>query len=60
MSTVYNPESDIIAEIERLELQVREIRKRIEHAASEADRSVLNRQIEEILAQINHLRTKLD
>jgi len=59
MSTVYNPESDIIAEIERLELESRDIRKRIEHAHSNEDKRVLNKQLEELKQQIEVLRSKL-
>ena len=54
MSAVYNPESDIMAEIERLELEARDIRRRVEHAAHEADKRVLNRQLEELKQQIEH------
>jgi len=35
MSAVYNPESDLIAEIERLELESRDIRRRVELAQYE-------------------------
>jgi len=59
MSAVYNPESDIIAEIERLELEARDIRRRVEHAHNEEDKRVLNRQLDEIKQQIEHLRTRL-
>jgi predicted nucleic acid-binding Zn-ribbon protein len=59
MSAVYNPESDVIAEIERLELESRDIRKRIEHARSEQDKRVLNKQLEELKQQIEFLRTRL-
>jgi hypothetical protein len=59
MSAVYNPEADVIAEIERLELESRDIRKRIEHAHSANDKRVLNKQLEEIKAQIEFLKTKL-
>ena len=59
MSAVYNPESDIIAEIERLELEARDIRRRVEHAHTDQDKRVLNRQLEEIKTQIEHLRSRL-
>lgn len=59
MSTIYNPESDTIAEIERLELEVRDIRRRVEHAHSEADKRVLNRQIDELKERIEFLRRQL-
>ena len=59
MSSVYNPESDTIAEIERLELEARDIRRRVEHAHNAEDNRVLNRQLEEIKTQIEHLRSRL-
>lgn len=60
MSTVYNPEAEVIAQIERLELEVRDVRRRIEHAHSESDKRVLNKQIDEMKAEIDFLRTKVD
>ena len=59
MSQVYNPESDTVAEIERLELESRDIRRRVEHARTEADKRVLNRQLTELHEQIEFLRARL-
>jgi peptidoglycan hydrolase CwlO-like protein len=59
MSTVYNPESEIIAQIERLELEAREIRRKVEHAPKEEDKRVLNRQLKEIEDEIAMLRKRL-
>ena len=59
MSAIYNPESEIIAEIERLELEAREIRRRVEHAHSAEDKRVLNKQLEELKTQIEVLRSRL-
>jgi polyhydroxyalkanoate synthesis regulator phasin len=59
MSTVYNPESDRVAEIERLELEARDIRRRIEHMVSQADRDVLNEQLEELRERVKVLRAWL-
>jgi hypothetical protein len=59
MSTVYNPEADIMAEIERLELEARDIRKRVEHAHREEDKRVLNRQLKETEDQVEFLRQRL-
>jgi len=52
MSAVYNPESDIIAQIERLELDARQLRRTIEHVRGPEDRRVLNRQLQELKDQI--------
>ena len=59
MSVVYNPEAEIIAEIERLKLQAREIRRSVEHARSQEDRRVLNRQLQELKDQIEFLCQRL-
>ena len=59
MSTTYNPESETIAEIERLELEARDIRRRIEHARNAEDKRVLNRQIKEVEEQVELLRSRL-
>jgi hypothetical protein len=59
MSQVYNPESEVISQIERLELNARDIRRRIEHARTQQDKKVLNRQIEEIKQDITILRSRL-
>ena len=54
-----NPESEIIATIESLELQVRSIRKRIEHAPTDEDERVLNQQIGELTTEIARLKERL-
>lgn len=59
MSQVYNPETEVIAEIERLELEARDVRRKIEHARNDADRRVLNRQLSELKEQIEHLRSRV-
>ena len=59
MSHVYNPESETVAEIERLELEARDVRRRVEHARAEEDKRVLNRQLEELKDQIEFLRSRL-
>lgn len=59
MSQVYNPESETIAEIERLELESRNVRRRVEHARNEQDKRVLNRQLQEMQDQIKYLRSRL-
>ena len=57
--SVYNPESDCMAEIERLELEARDIRRRIEHVRTEQDRRVLNRQLQELEEQVGYLQARL-
>ena len=59
MSTVYNPESDIAAQIERLEIESRDIRRKIEYVQNENDRRVLNRQLKETEEEITNLQAKL-
>jgi peptidoglycan hydrolase CwlO-like protein len=59
MSTIYNPEADIAARIESLEIEARDMRRKIEHAQNENDRRVLNRQLKEIEEEITNLQAKL-
>ena len=59
MSTVYNPESQLIEEIERLELEARNIRRKIEHVINESDKRVLNRQLKELSDEITLLQARL-
>ena len=59
MSQVYNPESDVVAEIERLELEARQVRRSVEHARNEADKRVLNRQLNELREQIEFLKSRV-
>ena len=59
MSAVYNPESDVIAEIKRLELEARQMRRTIEHVSGQEDRRVLNRQMQELKDQIEFLRQRV-
>ena len=59
MSSVYNPEADVIAEIERIEMVARDLRRSIEHAKNPEDRRVLNRQLQELQDQIGFLRQRV-
>lgn len=59
MSTIYNPEADVMAEIERLEIEARELRRKVEHAKGEEDKRVLNHQMIETQQRIDALRTRL-
>jgi hypothetical protein len=59
MSNVYNPEAETMAEIERLELETRDIRHRIEQAKNVEDKRVLNRQLAELEGQIEFLKKRL-
>ena len=59
MSTVYNPEAEIISEIERLELEARDIRRKVERVQSDTDRRVLNKQLTELQQEIEVLRSRL-
>jgi len=56
MSTIYNPESETIAQIERLEFEASQMRRRIEHLRTPADRRSLNKLLAEVKAEIEHLR----
>jgi hypothetical protein len=59
MSQVYNPESELIAEVEKLELEAREYRRKIEHAHNNEDRRAMNRLLGEVRDRIAFLQRKL-
>lgn len=59
MGSIYNPEADLIAEIERLEIEARDIRRRMENAKSDEDKRVLGKQLAELEQQVEFLRKKL-
>jgi hypothetical protein len=59
MSQVYNPESDLIAEIEKLELEAREFRQKIEHVRNAEDRRVMNRLLGEVRDRIGFLKRRI-
>jgi nucleoside-triphosphatase THEP1 len=59
MSQVYNPEAEVIAEIEKLELDAREFRRKVEHVRNAEDRRVLNRLLGELRDRISFLKRKL-
>jgi hypothetical protein len=59
MSTVYNPEADRIADVERLEMQCRNLRRQVERSMNAEDRRILNRQLADAIAEIEFLRKQL-
>lgn len=54
--TSHRSEASIRADIERLANDARSIRRTIEHARTEADKRVLNRQLTELQLQMDVLR----
>lgn len=52
-------ESEAISRIEQLELSLRDLRRKVEHAPAASDRRVLNRQMAELQQEIELLRRKL-
>lgn len=59
MTDIKLTEAQIIETIERLEVQIRDTRKRLEQARSEVDKQILMRQIDDDIKQIEQLRAKL-
>jgi urease accessory protein UreE len=59
MSQVYNPETEVISEIEKLELEARDFRRKIERAHTNEDRRVMNRLLTELRDRITFLRRQL-
>jgi hypothetical protein len=52
-------EAEVIARIERLELDARDARRRIDYARNAEDRRVLNRQLEDIKQEVARLQSRL-
>lgn len=59
MSAVYNPEAETVATIERLELDARDLRRRLERCRNEEDRRVLNRLLQEAQEDIERLQRRV-
>lgn len=59
MSTVYNPEAETIAEIEKLEIELPGLLRRLARASSEDDKRVLQQQIDEVQQAIAALRGRV-
>lgn len=53
---MFNSEADTIARIEALEIEARDIRRRLEASRSELDQAVLRHQISELRAEIVRLK----
>jgi TATA-binding protein-associated factor Taf7 len=56
---IAHTEREMAAQIERLELRVRETRRKVEHAHTPADKRVLNKQLGELIDEIQYLRRRL-
>lgn len=56
---MFNPEAEWIARIESAELEIRSIRRRIEHAPTPGDKRVLDHQIGELTTEIARLKERL-
>ncbi len=59
MSQVYNPESSVMEQIERLSLEARDVRRRVDYARSPQDRRVLNRLLQDLEQQVKSLQDRL-
>jgi hypothetical protein len=59
MSAVYNPEAETKAQIERLELESRDLRKRLATARKRQDKRSLEHLMKEAEGQITVLRQRL-
>ena len=59
MSQVYNPESHVREQIERLSLEARDLRRRVERSINPLDRRVLNQQLRDLEEQVQCLQARL-
>jgi hypothetical protein len=56
---VYNPEADTIAEIERLELELQDLLRRVVRMQNPEDQRVVNRQINELKEEVALLQARV-
>jgi hypothetical protein len=59
MSSTYNRETEIAAQIERLELESSDLRRRAAGAIREPDKNILLLQLNELAQEIKGLRERL-
>ena len=59
MSEAYNPESETYAELQRLEIEARQLAKRRDDAPNDGDRETIGRQLTEVEARIEKLKKRL-
>ena len=59
MSAVYNPEAETIAQIEKLEMETRDLRKRLAAARKREDKRSLEHLVKETEEQIAVLRKRV-
>ena len=59
MSEVYNPESEGFQQLEALEMEARDLAKRRDQAASNTERAVIEKQLQEAENRVAILKKKL-
>lgn len=59
MSAVYNPEAEMVAELERLEMEAKLVARRLEMARNEEDQRVLRRQLKEVKDDFSRLQARM-
>jgi hypothetical protein len=59
MSAVYNPEADTAAELERLELEAKYLRRRLDQTKNEEDSRVLRRLLSDVTEEFTRLQARL-
>lgn len=59
MYQVYNPETALIEEIERMELEARDVRRKLQKSQNVADTRVLNKQLTELEEHVRNLQGRL-
>ena len=59
MSAVYNPEADTAAALERLELEAKYLRRRLDQTKNEEDSRVLRRLLNDVTEEFTRLQARL-
>jgi len=59
MSEEYNPQAQIIEEIERIEVELKELIRKRDSIEDPAEKNILQQQIDELEAKVKHLQRRL-
>ena len=60
MSEEYNPQAQVIENIERLEVELKELLRKRDRMANPEERKVLDAEVQEMEGELRRLRKKLD
>ena len=60
MSEEYNPQAIVIEDIERIEIELKDLMHRRDKVTTDADKELIQQEIDDLNAQLRFLRRKID